>query len=101
MALQKMNVTMTSYILMINNSESEYFITQFREIERAYMTRNKEKLMQIYHDNIYYEIEEDYFIALAAKACYEKLDVEEKTQLETFLIIARCGAGMNSIYLLM
>lgn len=84
MALQKMNVTMTSYILMINNSESEYFIIQFREIERAYMTRNKEKLMKIYHDNIYYEIEEDYFIALAAKACYEKLDVEEKTQLETF-----------------
>lgn len=84
MALQKMNVTMTSYILMINNSESEYFIIQFREIERAYMTRNKEKLMKIYHDNIYYEIEEDYFIALAAKACYEKLNVEEKTQLETF-----------------
>ncbi|WP_276404403.1 Rgg/GadR/MutR family transcriptional regulator, partial [Lactococcus petauri] len=50
----------------------------------AYMTRNKKKLMKIYHDNIYYEIEEDYFIALAAKACYEKLDVEEKTQLETF-----------------
>ncbi len=84
MALQKMNVTMTSYILMINNSESEYFIIQFRKIERAYMTRNKEKLMQIYHENIYYEIEEDYFIALAAKACYEELDVEEKTQLETF-----------------
>ncbi|MDG6189322.1 helix-turn-helix domain-containing protein [Lactococcus formosensis] len=41
MALQKMNVTMTSYILMINNSESEYFIMQFREIERGYMTRNK------------------------------------------------------------
>ena len=84
MALQKMNVTMTSYILMINNTESEYFIIQFKEIENAFVTRNKEKLKQIYHDNVYYEIEEDYFIALAAKACYEELTDEEKTQLEIF-----------------
>ncbi|WP_416037890.1 helix-turn-helix domain-containing protein [Lactococcus formosensis] len=84
MALQKMNVTMTSYILMINNTESEYFIIQFKEIENAFVTRDKEKLKQIYHDNVYYEIEEDYFIALAAKACYEELTLEEKTQLETF-----------------
>ncbi len=84
MALQKMNVTMTSYILMINNRESEYFIMQFLEIEHAYMTRNKVKLKKIYHDNIYYDIEEDYFIALAAKACYEQLSAEEKKQLECF-----------------
>ncbi|MDG6126602.1 hypothetical protein [Lactococcus formosensis] len=40
--------------------------------------------MQIYYDNIYYDIDEDYFIALAAKACYEELNTEEKMELEGF-----------------
>lgn len=47
-ALELMNVTMSAYSLMINNGQSNYFITQFIEIDRGYTFQNRRCLEKIY-----------------------------------------------------
>ena len=83
-ALHEMHVTMAAYILMINNGESEYFLSEFIEIDKASITRDTDKLKNIYRSNSLYGAEEDCAISVAARAGYEELSPSDKETIEKY-----------------
>lgn len=85
LALQEMHTTFRSYMLMINNDEEDYWLSQFKEIEKAYFSNDLKKLQAIYMKNVKYDMEENQVIALSAKACYTKLSTDEIKYIENKL----------------
>lgn len=83
-ALQEMHVTMNAYFLMINDGASEYFISQFVEIDKASVTKDIEHLKKIYKVNAEYGTEEGYAVSLAARAGYERLPLEDLKVVEEY-----------------
>lgn len=83
-ALHEMHVTMTAYILMLNNGESEYFITQFIKIDEASINNDIETLKKIYAINSFYGTDEGYAVSIAARAGYEKLPQEDIEIIEKY-----------------
>lgn len=77
LALQEMHTTFRSYMLMLNNDEEDYWLSQFKKIEKYYFSNDTSALHQIYLENSAYDSEESQMIALSAKACYSRLSTDE------------------------
>lgn len=84
MALQSMHVTMLAYILMINNGVSDYYLTQFMEIDKAFISKDKNRLIEIEKQNTEVNPEEGCAVAIAARAGYTEITKEQKEKVETY-----------------
>lgn len=84
MALQSMHVTMMAYVLMINNGVSDYYLIQFMEIDKAYISKDKNRLIEIEKQNTEINPEEGCAVAIAARAGYTKITKEQKEKIEKY-----------------
>lgn len=82
-ALELMHVMMSAYILTINNGVSEYYLTQFIDIDKASIQKDEAKLKEIEKRNLIYE--ESCAVSLAARANYTELSVNQLNEVEEYL----------------
>lgn len=84
MALQKMNISLFDYSLIINNGAADEAIALFTKIEQAYFQNNIKQLQEVYN-----EIRDEEgtlkLVAYSAKALYTNLNPQEKQAVEDYL----------------
>lgn len=84
--LEALYVTIGDYTFAISNGEIEYFISQFQDIEIAFIQNRMKNLQKIYESNIKNGEKGTDLIAYCAKSCYMHLIPKEISYIEDYFL---------------
>lgn len=82
-ALQMMHLPLYEYTHLLDKGEDDYFSEVYKTVDNAFFADDVATLKKLYEESIPYD---DFrMLALAIKACYDELDLDEIEEVSDFL----------------